>query len=262
MGPKNRNPLLTSRLVSPAAKLVDDSVPPPPVLILTSPNCNWIVDFVQLCKGINPLFLPTPWPCRLPHRWGRWQGVVEVAVVAPSGINVSTPGLIVHLSCSLFPSSAACQGLWPYHPPHWFRKNPFRPLWREKLLSICRTQQQTISSLTLTAKRHNQLGVIPVERPSGLNCQVCSNHRRGPCGCLTKLSLKTLGPSQRGPGLSQHLHSVPIQVTVMFCANLWHFVSPLWVCEGPTIAPPHSCKTLSQCNHPRTGTQHHMHYGC
>ncbi|KAK2893799.1 hypothetical protein Q8A73_016283 [Channa argus] len=56
---------------------------------------------------------------------------------------------------------------------------------------IHRTQQQTISSLSLTAKRHNQLGVIPAERTSSSNCQ------HGPRGSLTKLSLKTPGPSER-----------------------------------------------------------------
>ncbi|XP_028455442.1 uncharacterized protein LOC114569654 isoform X2 [Perca flavescens] len=45
------------------------------------------------------------------------------------------------------------------------------PLWLPKPRPICRAQQQTISSLRLTAKRHNQLEVIPEERPSGSNCQ-------------------------------------------------------------------------------------------
>lgn len=48
--------------------------------------------------------------------------------------------------------------------------------------------------------------MIPAEHPSGSNCQVCSNHPRrgprGPRGSLTKLSLRTPGPSER-PGASR-----------------------------------------------------------
>lgn len=125
--------------------------------------------------------------------------------------NNPAAGLIGHLSCSPFTSSAACQGLWPYHPPRWFRKNPFRPLWLAELQPIHRAQRQAISSLKLKAKRHNRLGVIPGESRSGANCKVCSNHpQHGPRGSLTKLSSRTPGPFQR-PGASQKstCHSGP-----------------------------------------------------
>lgn len=82
----------------------------------------------------------------------------------------------------------------------------------QKPRPIRRAQRQTISDLRLTAKRHNHLGVIPAERPSGSNFQVCSNHaRRGPRGPLTKLSS---GPSETPGGPRGNLH-VPAEHTEM-----------------------------------------------
>lgn len=170
---------------------------------------NWTVLFcwvcAPLCKGIT-LFLP-PIPLtmqattqrsanekREPEVEGEGNAI-QVVVVVQCSRNNPAAGLIAHLSRYPFPSSAACQGLRPYHPPHWFRKNLFRTLWLPKLRPIHRAQQQTIPSLRLTAKRHNHLEVIPAERPSGSNCQVCSNHpQRGPRGSLTKLGPRTPGP--------------------------------------------------------------------